>query len=302
MLEWYRCPDGQNIPVKECLAYPYGSCRLPERCLTYPTLTKIAEEREWTGEPSTTQLLNGTMMEFLKLTQPYTVDPDSRTFALLGTRHHELLEEIAKTLNLPSEVALTGEDRDILDLLEPAGDGTYILTDYKTWGSYRVAKAIGLIEVGKKPDPNGAVYKTTTKWGKAGSIKQVSVFQEMPSETDNFEAELQLNHYRILFEEKCNRKISKMRIQATIRDGGLAVARGRGLDRNTKMITVARLNDGDVLAYFREKRKALLLALEQGSWTSPCNEQECWDGVRCQSYCDVAMFCPKGMLHQQEVK
>lgn len=114
MLQWFKCPDNTIVEVKSCLE----KCSLKERCLTLPTLTLMAEERKWNGIPSTTQLLNGTMMEFLKLTQPYTVDPDKRAFMLAGTKHHASLEEVAKRLGLPSEIPLS-IDRDIFDLLEP---------------------------------------------------------------------------------------------------------------------------------------------------------------------------------------
>ena len=36
-----------------------------------------------------------------------------------------------------------------------------------------------------------------------------------------------------------------------------------------------------------------MTALEQGSWSEPCNSRECWDDVRCKEYCDVAMYYPK---------
>lgn len=301
MLKWFKCPDGKIVEVEQCLNYPYGSCRLEERCLTYPTLAVIAKEREWTGEPSTTQLINGTMLEFLKITQPYVVDPDDRAFSLHGTLHHEMLEDVAKSLNLPAELALSeDEDRDILDLLLPTGDGTYILTDYKTWGSYKVAKALGIVEIGKRPDPSGEVYKSSGKWGKAGSPKMVPVFERMASEADNFEAELQLNNYRIKAKDKYGIEISKMQVQATIRDGGLAVAKGRGLSRNFEMIKVARLDDEDVRSYFREKRQKLIMAVSGGKWDEPCNEVESWDGTRCERYCEVAMYCPKGILYRKE--
>jgi len=75
-MEWFKCPDGEVVPIKDCLI----KCRMDERCLTLPTLALISEEREWKGIPSTTQLLNGTMMDFLKLTPPYVVDPDKRAF------------------------------------------------------------------------------------------------------------------------------------------------------------------------------------------------------------------------------
>jgi len=295
MLEWFICPDKEIIPVQDCLKCII-KCRYGRTCLTRPTRVKIAEERVWSGEPSTTQLLNGTMLEFLKLTNSYAIDPDSRMFALLGTRHHEMLHEMAKTLGLPSEVALTGDDKDIFDLLEQDEDGQWVLLDYKTWGSYRVAQAIGLVEIGKKPDPSGAVYKTSGKWGKAGSPKMVNVFQAMPQQVDNTEAELQLNRYRLLLKEKYGIDVVLMRIQATVRDGGLAVANSRGIDRNGIMIEIQMLPDERVKAYFDAKRTDLLLALAQGSWSIPCTNKESWDGVRCREYCDVWNFCPKGLL------
>jgi hypothetical protein len=293
MLEWFKCPDNKVTKVQDCLQ----QCKMEERCLTLPTLKLMSTEREWNGIPSTTQLLNGTMMEFLKLTQPYAIDPDSRAFMLAGTKHHKALEEVAKELELPSEIALN-IDRDIFDLIEQE-NGDYVLTDYKLWGSYRVAKALGIVTVGKKPDPSGATYKTSGKWGKAGSPKMVSIFQQIPQEADNWEAEYQLNRYRIMLEE-AGIQISRMQIQATVRDGGLAVAFSRGIERNTYRIPIPRLDDQQVKEYFARKEKALLTALEQGHWDIPCDERESWEGNRCKGYCDVVMFCPKGVLYQQE--
>jgi len=292
-LEWFVCPDKEIVKVKDCL----NKCKGPDRCLTLPTLTLISQQREWNGIPSTTQLLNGTMMEFLKLTQPYAIDPDKMAFALLGSRHHKNLQEVAKQLNLPAEVALTTDDRDIFDLLEPEGEA-WTLTDYKTWGSYKVAKSLGIVKVGMQDDPSGDVYKTTSKWGKKGEPKQVPVFQVVPQEVDMSETELQLNRYRVMLEER-GVTIGKMQIQITVRDGGLAVAKSRGIERNTYKIAVERLDDRIVNNYFNEKASSLLSALNLGKWDSPCNEEECWGGTRCKNYCDVARYCPKGMLYQE---
>jgi len=292
MLEWFKCPDGKIVPVKDCLQ----ECRMEERCLTLPTLLLISEEREWNGVASTTQLLNGTMYEFLKLTQPYVVDPDKRAFMLAGTKHHAGLEEFANKLGLPAEVALN-IDRDIFDLLEEE-DGGLVLSDYKLWGSFKVAKALGIVEVGKQPDPSGAVYKTSGKWGKAGSPKMVSVFQAMPQKADNWEAEYQQNNY-------CNKledvgvKLKRMQLQVTVRDGGTSIAYSRGIMKNICRIPIPRLDRGMIEEYFARKEKALLTALERGSWDEPCNEKECWDGARCRD-CEVARNCPKGILYQQE--
>jgi len=284
-LTWLKCPDTQLITVDDCLA----KCRMGRRCLTLPTLKEITSEREWKGEPSTTQLINGTMMEFLKLTQPYTIDPDDRAFALLGTRHHQKLEAQSGPL---AELALSG-DRDIIDLLE-CEEGAWTLTDYKTWGSYRVAKALGMVQVGKRPDPNGEVYKTSGKWGKAGDVKTVPVFQPSGPK-DMKDTELQLNHYRVMLKDKFNILIDRMQIQITVRDGGLAVATGRGITRNTYMLDVDKLDDGAVTEFFSNKKEQLLRALRLNEWTEPCTDWECWDGTRCKGYCDVAVVCPKGL-------
>lgn len=292
-LQWFKCPDERVIKVEDCLK----QCRLEERCLTLPTLTMIAQEREWKGIPSTTQLLNGTMYEFLKLTQPYLVDPDKRAFMIAGTKHHQNLEEFAKLLKLPAEIPLT-IDRDIFDLLEPE-NGSWTLTDYKLWGSYKVAKSLGLVEVGKKPDPTGAVYKSSGKWGKAGDPKMVSVFQSMPQQVDLFNEELQLNRYRIMLEE-LGISIVRMQLQITVRDGGLAIASSRGITRNTYKIPIKKLDSIEVREYFRIKETKLLRALSEGSWEAPCDDRECWDGVRCKDYCEVSRNCPKGILYQQQ--
>lgn len=265
---------------------------MAERCLTLPSLKLISKEREWNGVASTTQLLNGTMYEYLRLTQPYYVDPDSRAFMLAGIKHHGALEEVAKELGLPSEVALS-IDRDIFDLVEVEEEGL-ILTDYKLWGSFKVAMALGIVETGKKPDPSGAVYKSTGKWGKAGSPKMVGEFAQKPALADNWETELQLNRYRIKLED-LGVKVARMQLQVTVRDGGLFIAEQRGVYRKIYRIPVKFLDNLEVGTYFAVKDTHLKEALMKG-WSEPCGSKECWDGIRCKDYCDVAQFCPKGKL------
>lgn len=288
MLEGFICPDKKKILVEDCL----NKCPMGERCLTLPTLKAMSSERVWKGLPSTTQLLNGTMLEFLKLTQPYYVDPDSRTFMVAGSWHHKNLEEAGQELGLATEVALS-IDRDIFDLLE-IEDGGLVLTDYKLWGSFRVAKSLGVVEDGKMPDPSGAVYKSTGKWGKAGSPKMVAKFRLDPGKADNWEAVLQLNRYRVKLAD-LGIMVHRMQLQVTVRDGGLYIAKNRGVYRNTYRIPVEQVDDIMILVYFANKESSLLKALKHG-WEEPCNDQECWEGVRCGRYCDVAEFCPKGRI------
>jgi len=293
-LRWFECPDGSIKPVEECLA----GCN--HRCLTLPTLVAIAEERVWNGVPSTTQLLNGTMMEFLKLTKDYGIDPQSRIFPLLGTRHHQKLELKAKEVGLLSEIALSPDGRDVFDLLEPTSTG-WTLTDYKTWGSYRVQRALGL--VGHRfPDPSGAVYKTSGKWGKAGTPKWISEFTVDPNAVDLWDAELQLNRYRVMLEDR-GLVVTDMQVQITVRDGGLKATIGKGIEFNAKLLPIRMLDNDYVRQYFARKEKALLLALEiyhehdSTFLPTPCDGKESWEDRRCQGYCDVSQHCPKGMLY-----
>jgi len=125
----------------------------------------------------------------------------------------------------------------------------------------------------------------------------IPCFQIMPQEADNWEAEYQLNNYRIKIEAKFpGFEISKLQVQVLVRDGGLQVARQRGITRRSMLIPVKIMDNDEVLSYFDRKKHDLDFALETMQWTTPCSAAECWDGVRCRDYCEVAMYCPKGIL------
>jgi len=289
-LKYFICPSGQKVQIKDCLS----KCHKSEgRCLSLPTLMEIADTRPWTGSPSTTELLNGTRLSFLQITKNYAVSPYERAFALLGTQHHRRLEKIAEKINALSEERLQGEVSGILDLLVPdemASDERYILMDYKTSGSFKVAKALGLVRR-KVPDPSGEVYKTSGKWGKAGDTKMVTIYEPDESVVDMWDWELQVNNYRLMV-QACGFPVSKMVIQATVRDGGTMVAQNRGIVENIYLIPVQRLADSYVQDYFSTKRVALLSALETGRMPAKCNSKENWDGKRCEGFCPVKEFCP----------
>jgi len=273
--KWIVCPKSTNpIPIDDCINH------CTDRCLTLPTIKAMTSDRKWTGSPSTTQLLNGTMIEFLKITRDYIIDPQNRAFALLGTRHHQMLEEAAKELNLPSEIALSPDGHDIFDLLEPE-NGHWTLTDYKTWGSYRMVRALGMVKDGKGKD---------------------ATFRIHPNTVDLEESELQLNRYRVMLEGH-GLKIGRMQLQVTVRDGGLQIARTRNITKNIYLIPIKRLDDEDVISYFFQKESKLIEALEKYKHDplylpEPCNDSECWNGARCRGYCEVVQSCPKGIMEQ----
>jgi hypothetical protein len=212
------------------------------------------------------------MMSFLKITKDYAIEPQGRAFALLGTVHHRRLQEKSDTISekqVGKEAGVTG----MFDLLEadPMNPNAFIITDYKTWGSYKVMMVLGLEKIGK------------------GKEAQFTFSKPFPSD---FETDMQLNYYRMQLEH-LGVKISGMQVQATVRDGGLAVASSRGIDRNVYLIPIQRLPDEQISDYFQNKAGDLRKALAQGSWSWVCNEQESWNGRRCQDYCEVLEFCPK---------
>jgi len=291
-LTQFICPDKQEVDIGQCL----NKCRMTQRCLTLPTLINIvASERPWDGHPSTTRLQNGTMLEFLKATTPYAIDPKSRSFALLGNNHHDKLAAFAQGASVLAEAPQPGMVPGTPDILEEDenSDGHFILTDYKTYGSYRVVKMLGLEKTYSFSETE--VYKSSGKWGKAGSPKRVASFNINPLLADLEDEQLQLNHYRILLEAQ-GYPITQMRVQATVRDGGLQAARERGITGTIYLIDIPRLPDYQVESYFERKRVALVQAVTSGMAPKVCNDKECWGGRRCQDYCEVASSCPKGEI------
>ena len=273
MLARFICPDNEQIDVSSCL----GSCRLGQRCLTLPTLAVVARDRPWDGRPHVTDLLNGTRQSYLRITKDYAVKPTGRAYALLGSSHHKLMHDSGTWL---SEVDVSNNQyHGTLDLLEPDGSG-YTLYDMKAFGSYKVAKCLGLV-------------KTNGLW------------VADPEAADMFEQEMQLNMYRVLLGKLTARKgfkgeyrITSLRLQVTVRDGNTSVATSRGVTEPIYIIPVRRLPDRDVIGYFSRKRKALLQALKLGM-AELCTEYECWNNHnKCKYYCDVAEFCVRGRMYK----
>jgi len=270
MLTYFNCPDGQQRPIKECLE----KCPREEgRCLTLPSLYEIGKVRPFSGKPSTTQLLNPTRIAYLQIIKPYAVTPYEMAFALLGTRHHYKLEQVARKLEgLEVEKFLDGDETGILDLLEPdeLKEGFWKLTDYKTWGSYSVAKFLNLA------NSNGY---------------------------ERHQTELQFNSYRTKV-EPLGFPISRLAVQCTVRDGGTFTARNNKVFFKLDMLPVAILEDKEVTDYFTAKREALLYALDTGVLPEMCPYDERWAGRRCKGeLCPVRYWCPEGaMMNKVELR
>ena len=138
----------------------------------------------------------------------------------------------------------------------------YRLIDYKTFGSYAVAKLLD------KKDGGGY---------------------------DRFKLALQLNNYRLLARD-IGFTVVELKAQITVRDGNTRSAKDNGIDRNLYLIPVEIMPDSDVKGYFLTKSNQLHKSLDTKTLPELCLFEERWGGRRCKGYCDVYNFCPEGAM------
>lgn len=290
-LKRFICPDGIEINVSHCLS----ACRMPERCATKPYLRLIGYDREWRGvSPSSAG--NGPRLLYLKAVNGYAVDPQSRVWAALGTSTHDNLGMHRYSNNVLSEELLSDDlMKGIADVLESdeRDPEKYVLTDYKTWGSYKVMKALGISMLSEDEpvlgeDGNQVFLKSGKNKGKLKTKKKTTKIVD-PSKADLKSEELQINRYRMFFEYN-GFPISRMQIQAVPRDGGTYIAKNRGIEKNLYIIPVKKLHDADVLRFYLRLQQEVDKGFRYG-FVRKCNDWESWKGRRCEGYCEVAEDC-----------
>ena len=268
---------------------------MQQRCATLPFLTLIGYDRKWEGvTPSAAG--NGPRMLYLKATTDYTVIPNNRVFASLGTGTHGKLSMYRYTKDVLSEEPLSDDKmKGIADCLEADETDSkyYVLSDYKTWGSYKVAKSLGIVSekieetiLDKNDKP--VLLKTGPNAGKP-KTKVKRIIKVDPSQADIKETELQLNRYRIFFEEH-GFPISRIQVQAIPRDGGTHIAINRGIDKNLYIIPIKRLPTKDVLNFYQRLSNEVNEAFKIG-YARLCNNWESWDKRRCEKYCEIKEAC-----------
>lgn len=283
----YKCPDGGIIKIEDCLkqcrlvgkmnpvtGMPYVPCG---RCLSAPTLRKIAEQREWTGKPSTTQCLRGTREAYLMLTHNYAIEPKSMMFALLGTQTHANLEHGMDDGDLGEQRLDDGVSTGAFDFYSPENGGT--LFDYKTYGSYVAAKTMGMgtqkVLVGhyKNGKPR---YRTVITYGNAKHM---------------FDLAVQMNDYRMKIESILHKPVANMVCEIIVRDGNTYMATSRGVTENAYLVPVGKISDCWMKRYMEKKAGDLIKALETKTLPPPCKTRECWGGNKCEKFCAVNKFC-----------
>jgi len=308
-LRYFECPDGEKIDIQRCLQrcrlshFRWGGFDHPEvtgRCMMPTMLAHAGRTFEWDGIPHVTQCINGTIMEFLKHKVDYSVKPEDRTFSIIGTKGHAILEDAARRLGQSeqSEVAVKiRENQGRLDHLEilgwPKGAGGVdaILWDLKCVGSYKVTTALG-IEKEMFRDPTGAVYKRAGKYGRPGDPKMIAKYTINLARGDLKNWALQLNRYRQAV-ELGGVKILKMNIQIAVRDGGIKASTSRGVFHLAYVVPIPFLEDAYLNDYFGQKSELLTNAIERDLMPAGgCSDEECWNGRRCVDYCEVNEWCP----------
>ena len=200
------------------------------------------------------------------------------------------------TKNVLSEEKLSDENmQGIADVLEADENkpGFYVLTDYKTWGSYKAAKAMGIIsetveETILDDDGKPVLLKSGKNMGQPKTkqhkeIKQDDKYIDMRSE------EYQLNRYRIFF-ERAGFPVSRIQIQIISRDGGTYIAKNRGIERNLYVIPVKRLENAYVLQFYRNLANEVTTAFKN-NYIRLCDPWENCDRRKCDGYCEVADVC-----------
>ena len=279
--KWFLCPDGGVTEIAKCL--DKGGCRMGQRCATVPYLRMVGYDREWHGiSPSSAG--TGPRQIYLKQVTDYVISPDDRAFAALGTAVHAKLDLQAYTRNVFSEEKLSDEEmRGISDVLEEdeAAPDSYVLSDYKTWGSYKVKKAMGVYQIDAPcldEECNPIFLKSGPNKGQPKTKKEVVID---PAKADLKNEKLQLNRYRIFF-ESLGFPISRMQIQTITRDGNTYMANSRGIDRSINIIEVPRMDDAEVLAYYDGLKKEVDDAFLTGK-SRICDAWESWDGKCCLS-------------------
>jgi len=274
---------------------------MKNRCATLPYLRLVGYDREWRGvTPSAAG--TGPRLLYLKATTDYVIDPNDRSFAAIGTGTHAKLSLHQYIHDVLSEEELSdGKIKWIADVLEIDENSPkmelYILNDYKTFGSYKAAKVMGIVPV-DKPLLDEKGKPVLLKSGKnKGKPKTKKVVEYHPEKKKNREVALQLNRYRILF-ESYNFPISKINIQINPRDGNTYIAKNRGIDRNLYMEPIPILPDQEVLEFYDKLQTEVDEAFKTG-WIRRCNSWESWNGRRCKGYCEVSDACVEMDAGQQ---
>jgi len=286
-------------------------------------LESALRERVWNGKVSVTTCLRCPREYFLRQKFPHAIDPNDFAFAILGTKVHKELEsenesiitEFASGIEL--EVDMTG----IMDVVFGHNE-EITLGDNKTWGSFAVAKNMGLrLEMREKMDDHGLplYYKKKSKYGAVGDPMMVKHFIPDSTLAENFDVTMQTNMYRLMLEQELKRgtivipnaekqkKVSTLRVYVIVRDGNTVTAKQRGIMSATYTIPIKILPDKEVVEFFEPRAIYIKEQFDKHAYSSlrkiikdppRCGtEQETLGGWLCNKVCPVSHLCRLCEIH-----
>jgi hypothetical protein len=230
----------------------------------------MAEPKERVeGKFSVTQLIAPTRISYLRMVNDLYVSPKSLIKSFYGKAFHSTTGSAFGCAEVLVEDDQCSGTFDLFD------EG--VLIDYKVWGSYRVARALGLHSI-KVINP--VTKRPNTRWVPGGE-------PEIQEET------LQLNRYRMLLHQRFPDLIQhSMKLFVIVKDAELQTAFSRGVTEPYYWIDIPQWDDINIWSWFEDKRLSLERAMETKT-TACCDSVENWNGNRCK-YCDVAEFCNVG--------
>ena len=288
--KYFQCADGGVTQIAECLK----SCRMKQRCLFLPTLSAISKsvaDRKIEGF-TITELLSGTLEQYLKRTTNYSVDPMAHLYAIQGSAAHLLHQGEAQGM-LSEERLYDKNFSGAIDLYGAILDeNSAVLGDLKISSSYKIMRCRGRYAV-SIPSPDNEVYKSGPK---RGQVKTVKVWRD-DGVKHCLEYGLQLNSYRLLLQQ-AGYPVERMVVELLCRDYGLQIASSRGIDQPVYLLDIKPISDRWLRLYLETKAKRLRDALDNNVLPQPCNARERWHDRKCTGYCEVSSFCP----HAQSLK
>ncbi|HQO66108.1 MAG TPA: hypothetical protein PLI66_05190 [Spirochaetales bacterium] len=275
--------DGQKIPVEDAI-----SGKVPTR-FPIPYLELAADFRAWDGKPHVTDLLSGIRPLWLKNKNDYAVDPDDAAYRILGIGSHARLESSGDQPG--AELPLDADEiQGRTDLLTTV-NGKMSIIDYKVLGSYKVQQLLGIYYEDVPvldPDGNPVFFKSGKN---KGERKTKKMLKTDPSKADVKEFARQLNIYRYLVKLTKGVIVDDLYLFVIVRDGGTRSATERGVLFKTYTIRLPLAPEEKVIAYVEARSAEIRAYMASDNPPPMCTVEECWNGKKCQEYCEVKDFC-----------
>ena len=315
---FFYCPDGGTIAIHECLQK--AGCRMvneglaPDRCVPRDILQESVKERPYNMDEgvSVTGLEKDALFHWLKAKAVYGVDPTKGASRYIGTAAHYFREHRVAPGDMPEVKLYFDVSHGTSDMvsIDEWTDGL-VLSDLKTRSIWALIKMLG-VDKFKQPDPSGAVYVKSGKWGRAGTPKMVDVRGQHCQKCGFIEgihtccpncetpmwgdihAEIdQVNYYRMGW-ESYGHKLDRMEIVDILRDYG-GQAKTMGFDREIYRIGPLPFIDNEILTQDAAIKQAVFAEAMAGDEMPPmCNDEARWHGKFCADFCDVREICPYG--------